>query len=377
MTRTRSTCLSLLAFGLAFIIPGVGQGYELAPMDRIHEIMTRRSAACFAAAECQGVPVSDCARFLDVDPRLTRQKPSRKQIRCLHVGDEPLTYRELEIAVRWPDDPQRKLRRGRGAANFLTAIFSYCRRYVDRQSTVGEMGLLCASHFGSMQFLHAMASSSGEPTEETRDKALEWARFAYDFARGAIADNAELCVALASYPKIRGALVGSDDSFICKGNKRFPPRTVGQQFGFTCVKMLSSGRCGVRTSVAVRRRAALGAIFHLIQDSYAQGHVQRGSCGPRPDSPRPTIRVAPVERFLGYAEQDRGAHSASDRWPQTAVADPTMDHPVVAGARVLEMFAQGKPSKDLVEYLGARVLRLAHVHESVAGAGVCYERRSR
>lgn len=44
--------------------------------------------------------------------------------------------------------------------------------------------IMLRSHFGDLQFLHAMASTSTESAAETRDKILMWAELAWRTARG-------------------------------------------------------------------------------------------------------------------------------------------------------------------------------------------------
>lgn len=115
---------------------------------------------------------------------------------------------ELRQGVRWPDDPQRKLEGKRATVNFGAAFkaVSYCMN-----GGVHEAGLLCASHFGDLQFLHSMASTSSETTEVTRSKILDWARFSYDYAVGRLNDSDVLCEKAEGYPTISEALVGSKE----------------------------------------------------------------------------------------------------------------------------------------------------------------------
>jgi hypothetical protein len=43
----------------------------------------------------------------------------------------------------------------------------------------GGASLLHRSHFGDLQFMHAMATKDGEPAETTRRKILMWAEFSW------------------------------------------------------------------------------------------------------------------------------------------------------------------------------------------------------
>ena len=54
------------------------------------------------------------------------------------------------------------------------------------------------SHFGDMQFLHAMAARSGESAAETRWNVLRWSEFAYRVARGEVAPHANIFTLRAS-----------------------------------------------------------------------------------------------------------------------------------------------------------------------------------
>lgn len=375
----------MLALASACVIPSVAHGYDLYKRRyRVHETMTEQSARCFAGSRGIGRPVTDCRENLVVDRSTASRKHDDLAIAELFVGGEPVTYGDLKIAVRWPDDPQRKLRGAQGirsAANFGVAFWlvRYCERHKDRGEDVNGMGLLCASHYGDMQFLHAMASKPGETAAQTREKIIVWSRFAYDYATGSFEDDELLCDVLLKYPEIRPAVVGDPSLFICAGDKRGEPRQVGWFFGFECRKTFGSGRCHTTTTVAERRTAALGAILHMIQDSYSQSHVQRGRCGDAQGVPQATIRLTPVERYHDYSQQRSKLHSESDEWPKVAEEpDAGIDHPVVAGARVLEMMADGQTSRELEHYLMTRVLRPADTLPGAApGSGDCYGKKKR
>jgi hypothetical protein len=222
-----------------------------------------------------------------------------------------------------------------------------------------------------MQFLHAMASDAQETAGDTEAKILEWVRFSYDYASGQLSDTAQLCVALKTYPAIGSALVGDVDSYICKGNEKFGPRTVGELFGFRCKNVVTSATCWVDTSIRERKLAALGAILHAIQDSYSQAHAQRGPCV----KGAAVIRQAAVGRFLNYAEQDGRQHARADAWPVVDAVDHDIAHPVIASAQVLAFFAAATHNTDaLVDYVRDHVLGLQST-SALATAGDCYIRR--
>ncbi len=364
------------------VVAGRAQAYKiLLPNLKIHETLTALSVECFTS---QSFTDSKRCAPIDVKPEDAKLVYSPKRVGLLHVEGTQLTVEEVAKAARWSDDPQRKLV-GVAAGNWIAGLFGYC---ADRYANLGvhTAGLLCASHFGPLQYLHAMAASSVEPPSETQAKMLEWSKFAFEYATGVIEDDKELCEALAPFPQIRESLIGEDDSYICLGARRwfaymipvgrFPPRTVGQLFGFSCRNPLASRTCNVGdTSVRDRKLAAIGSILHMIQDSFSQSHVSRGACNDRPSA---LIRTAKISQFLEYGGQDHTAHGDADAWPRTERADPQIDDPIQAGAELFRLLATpGATSTDLQSYLRAHVFALesAPALAQGAGAGACYQRK--
>src|SRR5260221_9661932 len=111
---------------------------------------------------------------------------------------------DVVAGVRWNDNPP---------ALQASALFGGC---MGRQLALGE-GMRCwtgmfrvdrlalevltkrektlepvRSHFGDMQFLHAMAVRAGEPAARTRLNILRWSEFAYRAARGEIEPGANI-----------------------------------------------------------------------------------------------------------------------------------------------------------------------------------------
>ncbi len=102
---------------------------------------------------------------------------------------------------------------------------------------------LYRSHFGDMQFMHAMAGR-GETLAHARERLLLWAQFTYQVAGGEIATE-PLIGALPVFASILGG---------------FETVTVAEFFE------IRSG-----TAPAHIRRIALGALLHTLQDSFARG----------------------------------------------------------------------------------------------------------
>ena len=108
----------------------------------------------------------------------------------------------------------------------------------------------------------------------------------------------------------------------------------------------------------------MGALLHMVQDSFSQSHVARGPEGSRGYEAR--IRCLPAERFYNFNGEDgRGqdGHSAADQLPDydtesCNAAIRTVDDPITASARLLWMLDQGHSSEQAVAYVRAHVLGL-------------------
>ena len=115
------------------------------------------------------------------------------------------------------------------------------------------------SHYGDLQFLHCMASRSGEAPEETKRKVLVWLEVMYKLANkedGLTADTelggtklSEFCPVLSLPPSFKPLryLLAKESPFL---------------------------------GIDIERRA-LGSMFHIIQDSYAIGHTRRTLLNPQ------------------------------------------------------------------------------------------------
>jgi hypothetical protein len=144
-----------------------------------------------------------------------------------------------------PDDPLRRP---------IAGGVRYAWRHVllDAKARLGclapEDGLLARSHFGDLRFLHATATGAA-PDEQSRTLALilRWSAFCWNVATGSVPAMAP-----------PDAWEPIQDRF---RPDKLPPASVQALFG-------------ARAPAATRLRA-LGSLLHLIQDSYAVGHVER------------------------------------------------------------------------------------------------------
>lgn len=182
------------------------------------------------------------------------------------------------------------------------------------------------SHFGDLQFLHAMASRDGEPAGTTRDRVLMWAEFAWSVATGAEKPNTLL----------KDVKVGQfADFFPLSGQDVLDLYTLGNK--------------------ALRRNlgdVAFGSLLHMVQDSFAFGHAERakpvaGETCPGTDLPHP----GRIKGFRSYSNQDHkkhGAHDAREAFQAGLRVSPNV---VDVGKVMLAMYDEKKPWKDVAPYI--------------------------
>lgn len=169
----------------------------------------------------------------------------------------------------------------------------------------------------------------------TKNQMLGWARFLVDVAAARIPANAKV----EDVPSMKPLF------------PQHQKRTVKELFAF-----------GRASDVQARQRA-VGVLFHMIQDSYAHGHVERNEAGD-------------IVEFHAYGEQDEHEHGKYDylggswyetlgtRLKQTQGAPTAIDR----CADVLTMIAEGKGTDEIVRYLDATVFKLASATKA-AGPG--------
>jgi hypothetical protein len=116
------------------------------------------------------------------------------------------------------------------------------------------------SHFGDLQFLHAMGSEDNEKPHDTREGLLNWMGIMYKLACGNQGVS-ELQPLRAHFPAKM-----FDDSTDPSG-------------GTTLRDLILASTPEYRDSKIPLR--ALGICMHMIQDSYAMGHVQRRLLNPK------------------------------------------------------------------------------------------------
>lgn len=210
------------------------------------------------------------------------------------------TIAEDEAAVQfirgvfWSDDPCAQLFSGNDISPLepSTGIQWYedFERAKCKASDVEEQGFRCnlllkldmvcplleRSHFGDLQFLHGMANHDEIKACDTVESILHWASIAYRVALGELLPRQAL-----SRDPVANSLLTLDAQK--SPMKLFLAKTESET-----------------------RARAFGALLHMVQDSYAGGHVSRVS--------KSAGQPAGIIQFLSYVNQDEEKHAHDDSW---------------------------------------------------------------
>jgi hypothetical protein len=337
----------------------------------LHETFTTIAGECVRPNG--GVP-SDCSsRFAEVKGRARRRQARPENIDS--------------YASRWPDDPMRLLDGAWRAKAGYGLQFKACKNAfkggASENASIDQAGLLCSSHFGQLQFLHAQSrpqdreentSKDHRDPAITRRNILAWARFAYRAATDPTFRDRNYCQAVAEIQEARvETALRFADVDRCRdrtvngkeGPVRYLEWRVGTLFGQRCKYLWVESFCWDQTEPfddETARYGARGAILHLIQDSYSQSHAARlpvGEGGPEPLGPF-TARVVclPPLAYYDYSQQNK-RHEDADVRPRlhSSCNDPasrTVDDVITASA--VALYYLDNPDLGRFEtYLATRV----------------------
>lgn len=212
----------------------------------------------------------------------------------------------LVAGVRWNDDPPFRLEEGEGKGTscklqetirFTTQPKCWWELFGDakKKAEAGKVldaasrtSLLGRSHFGDLQFLHAMASRDGELALDTKKRVIMWAQFAWRIALGEFSSGTKL--------------------------KEVPIDGMTEHFGrteWTIQDLFTLGNPPLRTRI---KEVAFGSFLHIVEDSFAKGHVDRAeaiegqTCERVKEYPVPGL----IRSFHAYGNQDTTEHAKYD-----------------------------------------------------------------
>lgn len=270
--------------------------------------------------------------------------------------------------VRWNDDPPFRLEQdeGRGTSckvtetiRFTTQPKCWAELFFDAKEKAEDgkildaksrISLLGRSHFGDLQFIHAMASTDGEPAAVTKEKVMAWAEFTWGVATGRFGLDA----------KVRDAT----------------PELLKQVFesaGWTVQDLFTLGNPALRRQI---KEVALGSLLHMIEDSFAGGHTERGepingkTCNGNSSHSQPGA----VRQFHSYGKQDPAKHAEYDSRNAFSI-HWTKDRPSVidVGQNLVSYWEKATPWNEVRAYIDC-VFSLTNEKEPAsAGAGFLKE----
>lgn len=210
------------------------------------------------------------------------------------------------VGVRWNDDPPFQFAQGQGnygpcasnrspsTVSFSLAMNCWLAHFKDisakaeanpQSYTKGDGTILARSHFGDLQFLHAMAAQAGTSAMETRRQILMWAEFTWRVQSHNRDESIPPGTRMGAVP-VSGMV------------EHFPA-----QEERTVEMLFTVGRPWVRHQI---RDIAFGSLLHMVQDSFAGGHAARRQ---RDDAACP---IPEIVEFHSYGGQNKTEHKAHD-----------------------------------------------------------------
>lgn len=356
--------------------------YEILPSDAlkvlkndpIHESMTISSFLCFKGRKINepNSNITCGTKYRDLK-KVWNEYQSGKNIE----SEDLLNLRNLIGGTRWPDDPLRNLSKlkstpkwGQVFMSCENLIFPYAGSWSNR---------LCQSHFGNLQIWHAMKPArpwciSGQSNfgcDKTTDdlsvlnEILLWADFLAGIGAGDISLDKPLNEYGGEWFDSTGDKIYSDSMQI---RDLFRTNCSGKSNAvqITFCDLLDIGDDEIRS-------IAIGALLHLVQDSYSRSHVYRDGV----DAVCPAAMVScgkPIS-FYDYAHQSSTVHKKSDQWPDwsknCASSEGVVD-PISAGATIIYWANKGK-REEITKFLKSSVFPSELVTENPANELQCYK----
>lgn len=216
-------------------------------------------------------------------------------------------HRMVLYGVRWPDDPpfvlsaqnppdtktcdtRITLRSTSQPACWATLFFDAEDDAKKHKGPGPAFGpgtmLLYRSHFGDLQFMHAMATANAESAGATVQSMKRWARYLWDTAGGSVSTTTYL-----------RDLDGYDLS------PWFPGDMTAQNLF----------AAGIKEPRRHMEEVALGALLHMVQDSFSAAHVERAQAGGEScPSYASAQHPGKILSFRSYVHQKSARHDTAD-----------------------------------------------------------------
>lgn len=145
--------------------------------------------------------------------------------------------------------------------------------------------IMLRSHFGDLQFLHAMASRPDERAGETQVNVLMWAELTWRIARKELS---------------RGTLLS--DTPVARLDNYFK----GEE---TIQTLFARGN---PTHRDILDALAFGAFLHTVEDSFSRSLVDRYEANGQDCGPDMPVQPGTIRQLLNYAMQNPSRHAVED-----------------------------------------------------------------
>jgi len=286
----------------------------------------------------------------DVHERITRQAYDKAEVKLTD---------DVIAGVRWNDNPPI-IRMGPLAGTCDVACWVSMLR-VDslaleilskREQSIPTL----RSHFGDMQFLHAMASRAGEKPADTREKAMRWLEFSYRVARGEIGPRVNVFSLREAGSEMDAATRDWVSALFRAPEKKL--------WRVQDVFLPKGGDL---------RLVAWGSFLHLVEDSYSASHVRRAAMRFQANGCPSYSATDAILEFRTYVGQDTEKHALCDDAPDW-LASAREASPIDVLAELVRAYAQGRDWAFVRALLEEKVFRLAP-DAPVSRPGACFEAR--
>jgi hypothetical protein len=307
----------MMVTGLAAGSAQTAQAFDLSPKGTRYD---RDAVKAWAPSWLDGILSSLAEKGLPRFKQSVHEEITHRAHDCNYEGLGICSNPDAEYAtpyviagVRWNDDPPFQIKSDQARGTSCKTTYADGRpmtiRFITQPRCWGELFLAAEkqikanpektfdsanqsvlplrSHFGDLQFIHSMASTNDEDPVETRRKILSWAAFTWGVVRG----DYELGTWLKDV--------------------KLP---VIEQFfgtsGWRVQELFTLGDPSLRAHV---RDIAFGSLLHMVEDSFAAGHVDRMEPANGDQCAGSQYRApGPIQEFHSYTHQDSAKHADAD-----------------------------------------------------------------
>lgn len=320
--------LAILATALVMTLASAAPAYEINPLknkyhgggpgglwehitEPVHEEITYAAVRCAEARMAAGAGANPPPCVVpDVAVPLT---PRGNKVDALIRG------------VWWNDDPNQNLFSVRYATwaawmNDAHTLVAKHHNWLGRDVRLtNRYKMQYRSHYGDLQFLHAMANEDGDAPAVVRKRILDWIGFAYAVASRKL--EPDTVMADVDFPVAKSYFSAQ------------PGWTVNHLFGPT----YTLGKATIPD-------VALGSILHVVQDSFSDAHAARAQDA---TTACPTGRIV---QFHSYGKQDSKLHRTADMRAAWRDGKFTPElNPVEASAVIVRFAREGADWNGVVE----------------------------